>query len=57
MPLPRILIVDEAHSDNVLNRKDPLGTIGVVIHESEHSDIAGHVGAEDTHVIVGQLVS
>ena len=57
MPLAWILVVDQAHPDYVLDREDSLSAICIIIHESQHSDIARHICAEDAHVIVEKLVA
>ena len=56
MPLAGILVVDEAHPNNILHREDTLRSISIIIHQSEHSHIRGHLLAEHPEVIPVQLV-
>ena len=57
MPLARKLVVDQTHSDDVLNRKNSLFSICIVVHKGQHSHIGRHVRAEHSKVVVVQVMS
>ena len=57
MPFTRELVIDQTHSDDILDREYSLSSISVIIHQSQDSHIGSHIGTKHSEVVVFQMVS